>query len=115
MLDLLEGVPKPLAVVFGSQLGWSPRCEAQRPGSCTTCGGVPEGSRLFCAACCSTGFDTRLAQLRARDPVPKARPAPKHRPKLNARDRKALVRTPEGREFLRQLGYDAEEPSGTKS
>jgi hypothetical protein len=107
-----EDAPRPLAVLFGSQLGWSPARESQPLDSrCRTCGGsIAAGSRLYCAGCTRTGFEDRLRQKRARAPKPRAQaPPPKEPPRLTRREVRALRRTPEGREWLRSIGYEAQE------
>lgn len=110
--------PEPLGVLFGSQLGWDPGRESQRQGpTCKTCGGtIADGSRLYCAACTATGFEARLAAAKRRAPVPRAKQPPAEKPpKLTRREVRAIRRTPEGREWLREQGYfkgESDQPAG---
>lgn len=63
-------VPPPLGVVFGSG-DWTPDCQDQDPATCRRCGGdggvIKKGSRLYCAACHRTGFESRLEKERIDD------------------------------------------------
>lgn len=104
---ILYDAPPPLGVLFGARLGWDPTREGQPcDHRCQTCGGrIAVGSRLYCAACTRTGFESRLrgARVLARRHHPK--PAPKFRPKLTRADIRSLARTPEGREWLTSRGW----------
>ena len=107
-----DRIPEPIGVLFGAQLGWSPKRESQSmDSSCKSCGGrIAKGSRLYCAGCTRTGFEDRVqsGRLRARLEAArkKARPVAKFRPRarLSARDCRAIARTPEGRDWLRAMG-----------
>lgn len=65
-----SSVPKPLAVVFGSGQ-WTPDAEDQDQKDCNRCGGdngcIRKGSRLYCAACHKTGFETQIEAERITD------------------------------------------------
>lgn len=111
-----EKVPEPVGVLFGADPCWSPGREAQRlDRSCRTCGAaIPPGSRLYCAACTRTGFERKLARLKARS-RPLAASAGKSKgyeqfKKLTRRDIRAIARTAEGRDWLRRNGW-AEPPA----
>ena len=67
---LVKPTPPPLGVVFGAG-EWTPDCQDQDPATCKRCGGdggaIKKGSRLYCAACHRTGFESRLEKERIDD------------------------------------------------
>lgn len=111
-----QSPPQPTAVLFGSQLGWSPEREAQPlTRACKTCGGrIADGSRCYCAGCTRTGFEAQLAALRKLAPPPRIKeeqgPA-KVEVRLTKKEIRDLRKSPEGREWLAQRAIvsDAED------
>ena len=79
--------PAVMAVVFG-QGDWTPADQDQDPATCDRCHGVKRGSRLYCAACHSTGFERELENERIDDIFAEASEA-----EAEARDKKAKRRT----------------------
>lgn len=59
-------VPAVVGVVFGKG-DWSPEDQDQDPATCNRCHGIKRGSRLYCAACHSTGFEQALENERIDD------------------------------------------------
>jgi hypothetical protein len=55
-----------IGVVFG-QGDWTPADQDQAPPTCDKCHGIKRGSRLYCAACHSTGFERELENERIDD------------------------------------------------
>ena len=58
--------PAVIGVVFG-QGDWTPADQDQDPAVCNKCRGIKRGSRLYCAACHSTGFERELEHERIDD------------------------------------------------
>jgi hypothetical protein len=58
--------PSVIGVVFG-QGDWTPADQDQAPSTCDKCHGIKRGSRLYCAACHSTGFERELENERIDD------------------------------------------------
>lgn len=58
--------PDVIGVVFGKG-GWTPSDQDQDPATCDRCRGIKRGSRLYCAACHSTGFERELENERIDD------------------------------------------------
>lgn len=79
--------PEVIGVVFG-QGDWTPADQDQDPATCDRCHGVKRGSRLYCAACHSTGFERELENERIDDIFAEASEA-----EAEARDKKAKRRT----------------------
>ena len=79
--------PEVIGVVFGRG-DWTPADQDQDPATCDRCHGVKRGSRLYCAACHSTGFERELENERIDDIFAEASEA-----EAEARDKKAKRRT----------------------
>jgi len=79
--------PEVIGVVFG-QGDWTPETQDQDPATCDRCRGIKRGSRLYCAACHSTGFERELEHERIDDIFAEASEA-----EAEARDKKAKRRT----------------------
>ena len=79
--------PEVIGVVFG-QGDWTPADQDQDPATCDRCHGVKRGSRLYCAACHSTGFERELENERIDDIFAEASEA-----EAESRDKKAKRRT----------------------
>lgn len=79
--------PAVIGVVFG-QGDWTPDDQDQAPKTCTRCHGIKRGSRLYCAACHSTGFERELENERIDDLYAEAVEV-----EAESRDKKAKRRT----------------------
>ena len=79
--------PEVMGVVFGRG-DWTPADQDQDPATCDRCHGVKRGSRLYCAACHSTGFERELENERIDDIFAEASEA-----EAESRDKKAKRRT----------------------
>lgn len=78
-------VPPVVGVVFGKG-DWTPDVQDQDPSKCDRCHGIKRGSRLYCAACHSTGFEQALENERIDDLYAQAAEA-----EAEARDKRAIV------------------------
>jgi hypothetical protein len=76
-------VPAVVGVVFGKG-DWTPEVQDQDPSKCDRCHGIKRGSRLYCAACHSTGFEHALENERIDDLYAQAAEA-----EAEARDKRA--------------------------
>jgi hypothetical protein len=79
--------PEVIGVVFG-QGDWTPETQDQDPATCDRCRGIKRGSRLYCAACHSTGFERELENERIDDIFAEASEM-----EAESRDKKAKRRT----------------------
>jgi hypothetical protein len=79
--------PAVIGVVFG-QGDWTPETQDQDPATCDRCRGIKRGSRLYCAACHSTGFERELENERIDDIFAEASEI-----EAESRDKKAKRRT----------------------
>jgi hypothetical protein len=108
-----SGVPEPTIVLFGAQVGWSGDRESVPKSRCRNHPPIRDGQRVYCASCHGTGHDATLAFARDRaqaTPVPER---DRERPRLRKRDVRELMRSREGRAWLREQGYLDEHGDGS--